>query len=106
VIQDEIVAMMKYLKVEDFTVKSDKLMTGLKGINDFEYHHIWIATFSEKLEITGPCSQRLKQEGTDEESILDEMHTRLVELCREKARRYWANVELANNNLFWCTYEN
>jgi len=33
------------------------------------------------------------------------LHTDCVKQCREKAIRQYVDIEMANNNLFWCCYE-
>ena len=36
---------------------------------------------------------------------IEDVHRELMKECREKAMQKWINIELANNNLFWCCDE-
>lgn len=45
-------------------------------------------------------------DGGDETFLeIQNTHRELAESCKVKAIQKWVNIELANNNLFWCVDE-
>lgn len=83
---EEIVKMLDFLGVDKFYV-GDPICT------------YWFSRSTMSVQGLSPSS--LYSTEQMEATAYEEM----VEACRKKALKKWVDIELANNNLFWCCHE-